>query len=69
MATKKPEAKAPARAKAQEGIERRSGDSDGGDRPCIYCSRNPARHEQEYFDNVTGRFVCDLCALSRYGKE
>jgi hypothetical protein len=68
MATKKPEAKASTRAKAQEGIERRAGDSDGGDQPCLYCSRNPTRHEQEYFDNVTGRYVCDMCALSRYRK-
>jgi hypothetical protein len=68
MATKKPETKATVSARVQQGIEQRAGDSDGGDQPCCYCLRNPARAEQEYFDNVTGRFVCDMCAKSRFGK-
>ena len=46
-------------------IELRPGDSDGGDKPCLYCLRNPERYKQEYFDN--GRYVCDMCAKARYG--
>ena len=51
-----------------EDIEQRRGDSDGGDQPCQFCLRNPSRRDCEWFDMSSGRYVCDMCSLSRYGK-